>query len=69
MKFNLNGATVEIKVTPEGSKKADPAETNDLANDICLALIHAANFVRGQGIEKRADYYLDIAKSMMENQI
>ena len=69
MKFKLNGATVEIKVTPEGAKKSDPTQTNSLANDICLALIHAANFVRGQGIEHRADYYLDIAKAMTNNQI
>lgn len=69
MKFNLNGAIVEIKVTPEGAKKADSLKSDRLADDISLALLHAANFCSGNGLEVASNHYLNIADAMMNNKI
>ena len=67
MKFNLNGATVEIKVTPAGAKKTDPVKTDLMYHDIQLALIHASNFCRGNGLVTAANRYIDIAFAMDNN--
>ena len=69
MKFELNGAIVEIKVTPVGAKKADPLKSDRLADDISLALLHAANFCSGNGLDVAANHYLNIADAMMNNKI
>lgn len=65
MKFNLNGATVEIKVTPVGAKKENPVSSQHFADTLSLALLHASNFCTGQGLAVQADEYMEIAKAIM----
>lgn len=67
MKFDLNGATVEIKVTPAEAKKENPISSAHFVDDLSLALIHAANFCRGQGMEVAANGYLEIAKAIINS--
>lgn len=67
MKFNLNGATVEIKVTPVGAKKENPVSSQHFADTLALALIHASNFCTGQGLAVHADEYMEMAKAIMQN--
>ena len=69
MKFNLNGATVEIKLTPVGAKKENPVSSQHFADTLSLALIHASNFCTGQGMEAAANEYLEIARAIMDNKI
>lgn len=69
MKFNYNGNIVEIKVTPENSKKVNELLTEDLYNRITLAMIHAENFCTGNGMHEQASQYSEIAHSMMKKQI
>lgn len=65
MKFKFNGCTVEIKVIPEGTKKEDSFRTESFANDLSLALLHASNFCRCNGLQPSSDYYYKLASAMM----
>ena len=69
MKFKFNGCTVEIKVIPEGAKKEDSLKTGRLAVDLSLALLHASNFCRCNGVQDSADHYLDLAKVFMDDKL
>lgn len=67
MKFKLNECTVEIKVIPDGAKKEDSFKTERLADDLSLALLHATNFCRCNGLQVSADHYLNLADAIMNN--
>ena len=67
MKFKFNGCTVEIKVIPEGAKKEDSFKTERLADDLSLALLHASNFCRCNGIHVSADHYYKLAQGFMQD--
>ena len=67
MKFKLNECTVEIKVIPEGAKKEDSFKTERLVDDLSLALLHATNFCRCNGLQVSADHYLKLAEAFMNN--
>ena len=67
MKFKLNVCTVEIKVIPDGAKKEDSFKTERLADDLSLALLHATNFCRCNGLKVSADHYLKLAEVFMNN--
>lgn len=69
MKFTFEGCTIEIKVIPEGAKKADSIKSDRIADDLSLALLHAANFCGGIGLNISANHYLDLATAMMNNKI
>ena len=67
MKFKFNGCTVEIKVITEGGKKEDSFKTERLADDLSLALLHATNFCRCNGLQISADHYLELANALMND--
>lgn len=67
MKFKFNDCTVEIKVIPEGAKKADYHKTERLANELSVALLHASNFCRGNGLQLSADHYFKLAEAIMKD--
>ena len=61
MKLLLDGMTIEIKVTPDGSKNADRKATAAFIDELTMVYAHAANFVRGNGMQVRGEYYYDMA--------
>ena len=67
MKYKFNDCTLEIKVIPEGAKKEDSLKSARLAVDLSLALLHASNFCRCNGIQESAEHYFDLAKVFMND--
>ena len=61
MKLIIDGMEIEIKVKPAGSKNADLKATEAFIYELSLVYAHASNFLRGNGMYERADYYFHMA--------
>lgn len=57
MKIIIDGMEIEIKVKPAGSKTVDKIETEMLIDELSMVYAHASNFVFGNGMQERAEYY------------
>lgn len=64
MKLVIDGMEIEIKVKPAGSKTADRHATEAFIDELSMVYAHASNFVRGNGMQVRADYYFHVAQEI-----
>ena len=64
MKLVIDGMEIEIKVKPAGSKTADRKATEAFIDELSMVYTHASNFVRGNGMQARADHYFHMGVEM-----
>ena len=64
MKLVIDGMEIEIKVKPAGSKTADRQATEAFVDELSMVYAHASNFVFGNGMQERANYYFHMAVEM-----
>lgn len=64
MKLIIDGMEIEIKVKPAGKTKADEEAAKRLVDEMSIVYTHAANFIRGNGMQNTANYYLERANQL-----